>query len=188
MLLGTLVASLLGNILPGKGAIAKRQGRRINTAGEGILRAGYGNKRQDYENNGFLMPPHPLTNSEMQKYQNEPRFNGVYSRDILSRIKDGEYIINLDECSDIGTHWVALHVQNNDVTYFDSFRKEHISKEIKTFIGNKNIKTSIFRIQAYDSIMCRYFCIGFIDFMLAGKTLTDFTNPFSPNDFKKMVI
>ena len=81
------------------------------------------------------MPPHPLTNSEMQKYQNEPRFNGVYSRDILSRIKDGEYIINLDECSDIGTHWVALHIQNN-VTYFDSFRKEHISKEIKTFIGN----------------------------------------------------
>ena len=185
MLLGTLVASLLGNILPGKGAIAKRQGRRINTAGEGILRAGYGNKRQDYENNGFLMPPHPLTNSEMQKYQNEPRFNGVYSRDILSRIKDGEYIINLDECSDIGTHWVALHVQNNDVTYFDSFRKEHISKEINTFIGNKNIKTSIFRIQAYDSIMCRYFCIGFIDFMLAGKTLTEFTNLFSPNNFKK---
>ena len=169
MLLGTLVASLLGNILPGKGAIAKRQGRRINTAGEGILRAGYGNKRQDYENNGFLMPPHPLTNSEMQKYQNEPRFNGVYSRDILSRIKDGEYIINLDECSDIGTHWVALHVQNNDVTYFDSFRKEHISKEINTFIGNKNIKTSIFRIQAYDSIMCRYFCIGFIDFRLQER-------------------
>ena len=185
MLLGTLVASLLGNILPGKGAIVKRQGRRINTAGEGILRAGYGNKRQDYENNGFLMPPHPLTNSEMQKYQNEPRFNGVYSRDILSRIKDGEYIINLDECSDIGTHWVALHVNNNDVTYFDSFGVEHIPKEIKTFIGNKNIKTNIFRIQAYDSIMCRYFCIGFIDFMLAGKTLTEFTNLFSPNNFKK---
>ena len=82
-------------------------------------------------------------------------------------------MINLDEYSDIGTHWVALYVQNN-VTYFDSFWVEHIPKEIKTFINNKNIKTNIFRIQAYDSIMCGYFCIGFIDFMLAGKTLTKY--------------
>ena len=122
------------------------------------------------------MPPHPLTNFETQKYyQNEPRFNGIYSRDNLQEIKDGEYIINLDEYSDIGTRWVASYVQNN-VTYFDSFRVEHIPKEIRTFIGNKNIKTNIFRIQTYDSIVCGYFCIGFIDFMLAGKTLTDFTN------------
>ena len=132
------------------------------------------------------MPPHPLTNFEIQKYyQNEPRFNGVYSRDNLPKIKDGAYVINLDEYSDIGTHWVALYVQNNDVTYFDSFGVEHIPKEIRTFIGNKNIKTNIFRMQAYDSIMCRYFCIGFIDFMLAGKTLTEFTNLFPLNDFKK---
>ena len=130
------------------------------------------------------MPPHPLTNFEIQKYyQNEPRFNGVYSRDNLPKIKDGAYVINLDEYSDIGTHWVALYVQNNDVTYFDSFGVEHIPKEITTFIGN--IKTNIFRMQAYDSIMCRYFCIGFIDFMLAGKTLTEFTNLFPLNDFKK---
>ena len=130
------------------------------------------------------MPPHPLTNFEIQKYyQNEPRFNGVYSRDNLPKIKDGAYVINLDEYSDIGTHWVALYVQNNDVTYFDSFGVEHNSKEIRTFISNKNIKTNIFRIQAYDSIMCGYFCIGFIDFMLAGKTLTEFTNLFSPNNF-----
>ena len=129
---------------------------------------------------------HPLTNFEIQKYyQNEPRFNGVYSRDNLPKIKDGAYVINLDEYSDVGTHWVALYVQNNDAPYFDSFGVEHIPKEIKTFIGTKNIKTNIFRIQAYDSIMCGYFCIGFIDFMLAGKTLTDFTNLFSPNNFKK---
>ena len=76
-----------------------------------------------------------------------------------------------------------MYVQNNNVTYFDSFGVEHIPEEIKTFIGNKKIKTSIFRIQAYDSIICGYFCIGFIDFMLAGKTLTDFTNLFSPNNF-----
>ena len=77
--------------------------------------------------------------------------------------------------------------------YFDSFGVEHILKEIKTFIirtsssalHNKNIKTNIFRIQAYDSIMCGYFCIRFIDFMLAGKTLTDFTNLFSSNKYKK---
>ena len=71
-----------------------------------------------------------------------------------------------------------MYVQNNDVTFFDSFEEEHISKEIRTFIDVKNIKTNISRIQAYDSIMCGYFCIGFIDFMLAGKTLAEFTNLF----------
>ena len=66
------------------------------------------------------MPPNPLTNFEIQKYyQNESRFNGVYSRDNLPKIKDGAYVINLDEYSDIGTHWVALYVRNNDVAYFD---------------------------------------------------------------------
>ena len=131
------------------------------------------------------MPPHPLTNFEIQKYyKNEPRFNGVYSRDNLPKIKDGAYIINLDEYSDIGTHWVALYVHNN-VTYFDSFGVEHIPKETRTFINKKNIKKNIFRIQAYDSIMYGYFSIGFIDFMLVGKKLTDYTNLLSPYDFKK---
>ena len=78
-----------------------------------------------------------------------------------------------------------MYVQNNSVTYFNSFGVEYIPKEIKKFINNKNITTNIFRIQAYDSIMCRYFCIGFIDFMLAGKKLTDYTNLFSPHDLKK---
>ena len=65
----------------------------------------------------------------MQKYyENEPRFNGVYSRDNLPKIKDGAYIINLDEYSDIGTHWIVSHVKNNNVTYFDSFGVEHIPK------------------------------------------------------------
>ena len=73
------------------------------------------------------MPPHPLTNFEIQKnYQNEPSFNGVFSRDNLPKIKDGAYIINLDEYSDVGTYWVAAHVNNDDVTYFDSFGVEHI--------------------------------------------------------------
>ena len=130
------------------------------------------------------MPPHPLTNFEIQKYyQNQLRFNGVHFRDNLPyKIKHGTYIINLDEYSDIGTHWLALYVSNNDVSYFDSFRVEHIPKETKKFIDRpsyiKNIKTNIFRIQAYDSIMCGYFCIGFINFMVGGKTLNDFTNLF----------
>ena len=105
------------------------------------------------------MLPHPLTNFEIQKYyQNEPRFNGVYSRDNLPKIKDGAYVINLDEYSDIGTHWVALYVNNNNnnnnnVTYFDSFGVEHIPKETKEFIDSSlSITTNIFRIQAYDSI------------------------------------
>ena len=99
------------------------------------------------------MPPHSLSNFEIQKYyENNSRFNGVYSRDNLSnKISDGAYIINLDEYSDIGTHWIALYVKNNDITYFDSFGVEHIPEEIKKFMGNKNIKTNIFRIQAYDS-------------------------------------
>ena len=96
------------------------------------------------------------------------------------------HIINLDGYSDIGTHCVALYVHNGDVIYFDSFGVEHIPNERQTFINRSlSITTNIFRIQAYDSTMCVYFYIGFIDFMLAGKTLTEFTNIFSPNNFKK---
>ena len=133
------------------------------------------------------MLPHPLTNFGIQKYyENESRFNGVYSRDNLpNKIKDGAYIINLDEYSDSGTHWIALYVNNNDVTYFDSFGVEHIPIEIIKFIDCKNVIANIFRIQAYDSIVCRYFCIGFVDFMFKGKSLTDYTNLFSPNNFER---
>ena len=122
----------------------------------------------------------------MQKYyQNKPRFNGVYSRNDLSKIKDGvTNVTNLDDYSDIGTHWVGLYVRNTDVTYFDSFGVEHIPKETKVFIDRSlSITVNIFTIQAYDSIICQYFSIGFIDFMFAEKTLTEFMNFFSPNNF-----
>ena len=91
------------------------------------------------------MPSHPLTNFEIQKYyQNESKFNGVFSRDnIPNKIKDGAYVINLDEYSDIGTHWIPLWI-NNNATYFDSSGVEHIPGEIKKFIGNKNIIANIF--------------------------------------------
>ena len=78
-----------------------------------------------------------------------------------------------------------MYVHHNNVTYFDSFRVEHIPEEINAFINNKNIKANIFRIQANDSVMCGYFGIGFISFMLAKKTLTEYTNLFLPNNFKK---
>ena len=96
------------------------------------------------------MPPHLLPNFEIQKYyQNEAKFNGVYSSDNLpNKIKDMVYVINLDEYFDIGTPWVALYVKNNDITYFDSFDVEYIPKEIIKFIGSKNVIANIFRIQA----------------------------------------
>ena len=104
------------------------------------------------------MSLHPLSDFEIQRYyQSEPRFNGVYSSDNISKIKDRTYVNNFDEHSDIGTHWVALWVDNNDVT----------PKDIQAFINNKNITTNIFRIQAL--IMRGYFCIGFIDFMQCRK-------------------
>ena len=91
--------------------------------------------------------------------------------EIICLIKDGAYVINLDEDSDIGTHWIALYVNNKTATYFDSFGVEQIPKDFKKFINNKNIKPSIFRLQEYDSIMYGY--------------LTDFTNLFSLNNFKR---
>ena len=78
---------------------------------------------------------------------------------MFKKIKDGAYIINLDEYADVGTHWIALFC--------------------------KKKWTNIFRLQEDNSIMCGYFCIGFIDFMLAGKKLTDYANLFSPYDLKK---
>ena len=166
MLLGILGASLLRNLLTGKRIYRAGKGKGINRAGEGIVRAGYRRPLPFFSHNnlnGFLMPPHPLTNFKIQKYyQNKLRFNGVFSRDNLperssTEIKDGAYIINLDEYSDIGTHWVALYANNDDVTYFDCFGVEHIPKEIKAFINRSlsivlrpplRVSTNICRIQA----------------------------------------
>ena len=92
---------------------------------------------------------------------------------------------NLDEYKDVGTHWIALFCKKNENVYFDSFGVEHIPKKIKEFIENKNIKANIFWVQANNSIMCGYFCIGFIDFMLADKKFNNFANLFSPYDFDK---
>ena len=95
------------------------------------------------EKMGFLIPPHPLTNFEIRKYyQHEPRFTGVYSRNYLpEKIKDGAYVINLDEYLDVGTHWIGLFGKKGEFFYFGSFGVEHVPKEIKSFTGNKNKKS-----------------------------------------------
>ena len=100
------------------------------------------------------MLPYPLTVFEIQQYyENEPKFNGVYSRNNLPKIKDGAYMINLEELKSIGIHWIALYVNDNNIIYFDSFGVEHIPKETKKFTKNKNIIRNIYRIQEYDSIL-----------------------------------
>ena len=101
------------------------------------------------------------------------------------RIKNGAYVINLDEYADVGTYWIALYIEDIEITYFDSFGVKHVPQEIEKFIRHKNIRTKIFRAQANNSMVCGYFCIGFIDFMLAGKTLIDFTSLVSPYNLEK---
>ena len=94
-------------------------------------------------------------------------------------------LIDLDEYADVGTHWIALFCNRNEIVYFDSFGVEHVPEEIKESVENKKIIANIFRLEANDSVMCGYFCIRFIDFTLAGKKLTDFTNMFSAHDFER---
>ena len=109
-----------------------------------------------------------------------------FSRNNLPKtIKNGVYVINLEEYADVGTHWIALYTKNSEVIYIDSFGVEHVPKEMKRFIGHKDIKTNILRTQACNSAMCGYFCIGFIDFMFANKTLIEYTSLLSPYDFGK---
>ena len=111
-----------------------------------------------------MNPSHSLTNFEIQTYyQNEPRCNVVYSKDNLpDKIKDRAHVINPDEYSDIETHWIVSYINTKTVTYFDSFGVEYIPKEIKEFTNNKSIVANIFRIQAYDSVMCGYFVLNLL--------------------------
>ena len=97
---------------------------------------------------GYLMPFHPLTNFEIQRYyQNELRFNGVFSRNNFpKKIKDGVYVMTLDEFANVGTHWIALFCNRNETLYFNSFGVEHVPEKIKKFVANKNIKANIFRV------------------------------------------
>ena len=124
-----------------------------------MCRTGYGLKKNS------LIPFHPLTNFEIIDYfKGVKGFNGVFSRNNLSNLKNAAYVINLDhskkkktKTKKTGTPWVVIFVKKDEVIYFDSFGVEYIPKEIMKSIGNKNIKKNIFRIQSFDSIMCGYF-------------------------------
>ena len=111
------------------------------------------------------------------------KFNGFYWRNKLSKTNDGSYVVNLDEYKPIGTHWIVLYLNGNNFIHFGRFGVEHIWR--KRVISNKNIKTNVYRIRANVPIMCGYFCIGFIDFMLKSKSWLDYTNLFSPNEHEK---
>ena len=97
------------------------------------------------------------------KYKNIIKMN----QDLMVLFQDGDgaYVMNLDEYVDVGTHWIALFCNINKIVYFDRFGVDHVPEEIKKFIGNKNINTNIFRVQANNSVMCGYFCIELIDFI-----------------------
>ena len=129
---------------------------------------------------------HPLNSIEITNYFNyEPRFSGVFSRNNLPTIKDGAYVINLDDKNSKGTHWGSLFINRNATVYFDSFGIEYIPQEVWNKIRDKLITHNIFRIKVNESIICGSYCIAFIEYMLAGKALLDYTNLFSPNDYKK---
>ena len=118
----------------------------------------------------------PLTNFQLQNYcENEPRFNGVYSRNNLQKIKYGAYIINLNEYKSIATHQIVLYVNGDNATYYDSFAVEHRHKQQN--YNNKHFQNT--------SIQSNNVWIGFIDFMLKGKSLLEYSNLFSPNKYKK---
>ena len=133
-----------------------------------------------------LVLVHPLSNIEITKYfNNKPRFNAVFLRNNWSRIRNGVYEMNLDDKKSKGIQWVLLFIDRNGGVYRDSFGIEHIPQEVLNNFRDKSITHNLFRIQDSYSIMCRLFCIDFIEYMLAGKTLLDHTNLFSPNDYKK---
>ena len=114
-----------------------------------------------------------------------------FSRSNLPKLKNRAYVVNLDHSENTGAHWIVIFIKSNEffefpeVIYFDSFGVEYIPKEIMERIKDKNIKSNIFRIQDNNPIMCGYFCILFIQYMLDNKTLTDFTYLFNPWDLKK---
>ena len=123
--------------------------------------------------------------SIINHFNYEPRFKGVFSRNNLPGIKDGAYVINLNDNNSKGTHWVSLFIDKNTAVYFDSFETEHIPQRVLTKIKDKSIIHNIFRIQDNKPIMSGFYCIALIEYMLSEKTLLAYTNLLSPNDYKR---
>ena len=110
------------------------------------------------------------------KFIDKPRFNGVFSRN---------NVITIDDKNSKRTHWLSLFIHKNVAIYFDSFGISYIYQKVLNKVTDKSITHNIFRIQDNESILCGFYCIAFIEYMLAGKTLLDYTNLFSPNDYRK---
>ena len=124
------------------------------------------------------MPLPILSNIKTAKYFNyDPRFNGVFSRDNLPRMKDGAYIINLNDKQSEVRHWVSFFILH-------SFGIDYIPQKVLRKIKDKSITHNIFRAQSDESIMSEFYCIIFIEYMLAGKTLLDYTNLFSSTNYR----
>ena len=150
-------------------------------SGREVSRAGRG-----YTDKNLLVPLHPLSNIEINQYFNyDSKFNGVFSRNNLPRIKYVPYVINLDDKNSKETHSDSLFIDRNTAVYFDSFRIEYIPQKVLNKIKDKSITHSIFRIHDNDSFTCGFCCIVFVEYLLAGTNLLDYTNLFSPNDYKK---
>ena len=134
----------------------------------------------------FLVPLNPLNNIKITNYLHyEPRLNGLFSRNNLPRIKDGAFVINLDDTDSKGKHWVSLLIDKNTAVSFESFGIEYIALEVLNKIRDKSVTHNIFRMQDNESIAYGFYCITFIEYILVRKTLLDYTNLFSPNDYKK---
>ena len=103
----------------------------------------------------------------------------------MHRIKDGTYLINIDETNSKGTHWVSLFIDKNLAVYSDSFEIEYIPQKILNKIKDKSITHNIFRIRDNESVMCGFYYIAFMEYRFAGKTLLEYTDLFSVSDYKK---
>ena len=134
----------------------------------------------------MLVPLHPLNNIEITIYfKYEPRFNCVFSRNNLPGIKDRVYIASLGDKNSKGKHWVSLFIDKYTTVYFDSFGIKYVPLVVLNKIKDKSLTHNIFRIQDNESIMCWFHCIAFIAYIVAAKSLLDYINLFSPNDYRK---
>ena len=127
-----------------------------------------------------------LNNIEITNYfKYEPRFNSIFSRNNLPRIKDGAYVIHLDDKNSKGTYWVSVFIDRNKTVYFHSFGIGYFPQEILDKIRDESITHNIFRIQDNESIMCGFYCIAYRRYAYRIKICLDYTNLFSWNDCKE---
>ena len=125
---------------------------------------------------------HPLTEFETQKcYWNKPKFKSIYWKNDLTKIKDGAYLINLNACRSAWTHQIALYVNGDNVTFFDTFQVKFFPKKSKKIHRHQKYHKNIFVIRANYSAMCGCFCIRLINFILKGQHILDYGNLFSSN-------